>query len=276
MNAEDRKKIKLEVVNVPESNPFETDASSSSSSDSSDSSSSSDSSASPEAGPSKKKQKKRTSKSNKKMLKICKKSTKRLKKQISLFQRNVDVKLNYLESLLQNVLSTQSQTLAAVQSLQNETEANGRANSPDYTPSLQLRISKPRTIKQERKPKISDSQLKAFEQIDVEEPDEEATVEDFMEAEMSNTSYQLPDFPLAELSDFQQFNTDLKDKSYRQFAIQNLHHYTLEAHQDSTKSRMKKLIYSFLAPELLLQFSWTGVSMKKSQVEVETTHKYAL
>lgn len=79
----------------------------------------------------------------------CKKNYRKLQSQIDLFQRNNDIKLNYMESLLQNLLKTSSAPSTSIVSSSNvvsksESSMTKPLQSPQ--PIIPLVIKRPRTI----------------------------------------------------------------------------------------------------------------------------------
>ncbi|CAO1408162.1 unnamed protein product [Diamesa serratosioi] len=173
----------------------------------------------------------------------CKKNYRKLQNQIDLFQRNNDIKLNYIESLLQNLLKN------------NNAPSTTIVSSSNIVYKSETNISKPLKYLKPKTPLIVKRST-----IPVHIPQEFDTPAD------ESIVFDVPKFPIIDIDLLVDFNEHLlRSKKFRQELAEVLAPCTNSSTCISTLTRIKSLCYQIIHLDVWVSFSFTGRSAKNGR-----------
>jgi hypothetical protein len=218
---------------------------------------------------------------------------KKLQKKMDLFTQNIDIKLNYMETLIQTLIKSQRTNPEAQRSdlrifkVQPKSTPQHLIVQPPRTSNLaresrpvQSADTKPEGTLYEQNPppnivldKKSDFKMLGTVQGALENPDL-SHIEPPEKNEKGR--YDLPVFPMTELDEFFIFDKHLSYPEYMEFSVQSLYQNCTSVSAKRTNLRVKKLIYGIVTGELLNQFTWSGRTTNVHKNQVENLSKYAL
>lgn len=269
-----RSNVNLTLVDLPgkesEAKKAKKDSSSSSSSSESSHSDSSSSSDSDRKHSKRKKKRKHT--------KSCS-YVKRLQKKMDLFTQNIDIKLNYMENLMQTLIKLQSTNTEMqkpkIKSVQLKKikypELSIPEGEPQYSEDPLSKIEKP----QSPSPKILFEKKTGFKPLSLGALKNPDMSHIGLPVKDEHDQYQLPRFPLSDLEQFFIFDKHLSYPEYMNFAVESLYQNCTSVSIKRIALRVKKLLYGIMSCDLLTQFTWSGRSNNIHTPGTEASSKYA-
>lgn len=157
------------------------------------------------------------------------------KRDMELFQKNIDIKLNYIENLLQEVLRNQNKSHL------NDQPAHPMKETPIKT--VIKPTSKRTTSARSRKTVFS--------------------------------AFNPPEFPMRDADLLEQFNNDVaKDDELRAIVIERLHPHAIFGHTRTHSSRVSYLLNYMFPKSLLCQYTFSGVK-KQVEERLAQDHRRA-
>lgn len=157
----------------------------------------------------------------------------------------MDVKLNYIESLLQTVIKNKNSSSSQRQPL----PSNSRlplATVPRVKPIALTKGS---------------SATKSGGTKDLDTLDSLDALDSATAGNLTTSAYSIPSFPITEADFVFEFDKTLRDDSnFRQTLASVLHAKAKRLRSATQSGRVKALMYYMFEMELLCQFSWTGMS----------------
>ncbi|CAO1383648.1 unnamed protein product [Diamesa hyperborea] len=187
----------------------------------------------------------------------AKKYYKKIRRQMDTFQRNIDIKLNYMEIILQNILKSQNSqdpTSAAPSHSVKKPKLPAQVQALNSEPKL---LSIPSSLRKRSSPIIREKfvPVKICEMFEKYPsiPDDQ------------NEERPIPEFPIADIDELVDFDQILQvDKAFAQRLIGSLLPKAKPSRGSNTQvSRAIQLMYFLFDVSLLAAFSFTGKTRSK-------------